>query len=66
MARTAQDLALLLEIIASPPPLEAGYWSLDLPRPTKTSLSEYRIAVWGEQDGFPVCEEVRAAVEDVR
>ena len=66
MARTAQDLKLLMDIIAAPPPLEAGYWALDFPKPTKSKLSEFKIAVWGEQPGFPVCEEVREAVAAVR
>jgi amidase len=65
MARTAQDLALLMDVISAPPPLEAGYWALNLAKPTKTTLSEYKIAVWGDQPGFPVCKEVSAAVTAV-
>jgi amidase len=65
MARTAEDLRLLMEVLVSPPPLEAGYWNLGLPMPTKHTLAEYKVAVWGEQPGFPVCTEVRAAVEKV-
>jgi amidase len=65
MARTARDLALLMDVITAPPPLEANYWALDLPKPTKTKLSDYKIAVWGEQPGFPVCEEVRTAIAAV-
>ena len=52
-------------VIASPPPLEAGYWALGLPTPTKAKLAEYKVAVWGEQPGFPVCAEVRAAIARV-
>ena len=64
MARSAEDLALLMGVIASPAPLES-YWALDLPKPTKKTLAEYNIAVWGEQPGFPVCAEVSAAVAAV-
>ena len=41
------------------------YWALQLPRPTKRSLSECKIAVWSEQPGFPVGAEVRAAIDKV-
>jgi hypothetical protein len=54
-----------MDVITAPPPLEANYWALDLPKPTKTKLSDYKIAVWGEQPGFPVCEEVRTAIAAV-
>ena len=64
LARTAEDLALLMDVISAPAPLES-YWALDLPKPTKTSLADYKIAVWGDQSGFPVSEEVRAAVAAV-
>lgn len=64
LARTAADLALLLNVIAAPAPLES-YWALGLPRPTKKALREYKVAVWGEQPGFPVCKEVRSAVDAV-
>ena len=40
MARTAKDLALLMGVLVTPPPLEATYWGLNLPTPTKQKLKE--------------------------
>ena len=65
MARSAADLGLLMEILTScPAPLNL-YWNLNLTRPTKTNLGEYRIAVWSSQSGFPVNKEVKKAIETV-
>ena len=47
ICRTADDLALLLDILAGPEPhLEKNGWSLDLPAPTVTTVEELRVAVW--------------------
>jgi amidase len=66
MARTADDLALLLDVLlTTDTPPRTDYSVLWLPRPRKTLLREYRVAVWDSQRGFPLCKEVRAAVDAV-
>ena len=45
MARSAADLALLLDVLAGPPPEQAPAWRIDLPAPRYDSLSGVRIAV---------------------
>ncbi len=45
LARTAEDLALALSVVAGPDELDAPGWRLDLPRPGKTRLAECRVAV---------------------
>jgi amidase len=52
IARSADDLALLLDVLAGPPPEQAAAWHIDLPAPTHESLSGVRIAVWLDD---PVC-----------
>ena len=57
LARTPQDLALALRVVAGPS-LWNGGWRLDLPAPTKTRLAEFRVAVWPTHDFAPVDEEI--------
>ena len=57
LARSADDLALAMDIIAGPEPLDATGWQLRLP-PPKISLREYRIALWPTDAYAPVDAEV--------
>ncbi len=57
LARTPEDLALALRVVAGPS-LWNGGWQLDLPAPTKTRLAEYRVAVWPTDDIAPVDDEI--------
>src|SRR5499425_2300224 len=45
LARTAEDLALALSVVAGPDELDAAGWRLLLPKPAKTKLADYRVAV---------------------
>jgi len=54
LARSAEDLDLVMNIIAQPQkPLQIA-WKLTLPQPRKKSLKEYRIGVWLDDPAFPV------------
>ena len=53
IARSADDLDLLLGVLAGPPPEQAPAWRLELPEPRGASLSDYRIGVWFDD---PRCE----------
>ena len=50
LSKSPRDLAMILDIFAA---------SLHLPRPSKTSLSEYRVAVWADDDACRVDDDVR-------
>jgi amidase len=54
MARSADDLALLLGILAGPPPEQTPAWRIDLPTPRHESLSGVRIAVKFEDDSVAI------------
>jgi len=58
LARSAEDLALALDIVSGADPLNARGWKLDLPRPVKRSLAEYRVAVWPSDERAPVSTEI--------
>ncbi len=62
IARSADDLDLLLGVLAGPPPEAAIAWRIDLPDSTPASLAGQRIAVWLDDPGCPVESEYLAAL----
>ncbi|MDA1315440.1 MAG: amidase [Acidobacteria bacterium] len=65
MARSADDLALAMDVMAGPDPLNAPGWKVDLPRPAKCRLSEYRVAIWPTHSYAPVSAEIADRVQAV-
>eukprot|EP01047_Picozoa_sp_COSAG01_P053384 COSAG01_NODE_5717_length_4078_cov_1.561950_2_plen_324_part_00 len=69
LARSAEDLALLMEVLAGGAGTAGDVgnvgrgWRLQLPRPTKARLSEYRVAVWATDQLCPVSAELQAAAD---
>lgn len=61
LARSAGDLALALDIIAGPDPIETAGWRLQLAPPRGNALADYRIAVMLDD---PNCE-VDGEVQDI-
>ncbi len=45
LARSAEDLALALDIVAGPNRYASTAWRLDLPAPRKTALKDFKVAV---------------------
>ncbi len=64
MARSAADLALLLDVIAGPDPIEAGKaYRLELPPPRHTSLRDFRVLLIDSDPLLPTDRNVRAGIE---
>ncbi|HET6339148.1 MAG TPA: amidase [Polyangiales bacterium] len=63
MARTADDLALMLPLIAGPVPEIAKAYSVRLPPPRAATLRGYRVAAWFDDSAFPVDTESRALLQ---
>lgn len=64
MARSAADLALLLDTIADPDPLEAGKaYRIDLPAPRHTRLQDFRVLVIDTDPVMPTDTVVRGSIE---
>ncbi|MEY2452218.1 MAG: amidase [Acidimicrobiaceae bacterium] len=57
MARSADDLELLLGLLAGPPPEQRPAWRIDLPAPQHDSLAGLRIAIKFETDSGPIDRE---------
>ncbi len=45
LARSADDLALALDVIAGPDDIDGAGWRLQLPQPKKKALSDFKVAV---------------------
>jgi amidase len=58
MARSADDLALALDILAGPDILASPGWRLELPAPRQTTLSGLRVALWPSDGMAKVAKEV--------
>jgi amidase len=65
LARSAEDLAVALDVVAGPAPLEAPGWRLELPAPRRTSLRGLRVAVWPTDATAPVEDEIAERVQRV-
>jgi amidase len=63
LARSADDLALAMDILAGPDTDQAVAWRLELPPPRRTTLREYRVAAWFDDPVCPVDSEVRSRLE---
>ncbi len=70
IGRAADDLDLGLDVLVGPSPEDAVAWRIDLPRPRRDRLQDYRIAAWLDDPSHPVDVEVRrvldAAVDALR
>lgn len=62
IARSADDLELLLGLQAGPPGDRGRAWKLELPPPRRQKLSDYRVAAWLDSDDFPLDPAVRAVL----
>ncbi|MCG8505334.1 MAG: hypothetical protein MI755_12055, partial [Sphingomonadales bacterium] len=65
LARSAEDLAASLDIVAGPDILNAPGWRLDLPAARMSSLSELRVAIWPDDPNSPVATEISDRVQEI-
>jgi amidase len=65
MARSAEDLALALEIVSGPDAFRAPAWRLALPRPAQRRLADLRIALWPSHELAPVAAEISDRVQQL-
>lgn len=65
LARAPEDLALALSVLAGGWGNAARGWRLELPRCAKECLSDFRVAIWGDDALCPVDKDVRTAVSSL-
>jgi len=70
LARSAEDLALALDVVAGPDDDRAVAWKLQLPVPRCQSLREYRVAAWLDEPvcavDAEICDRLQATVDALR
>jgi amidase len=59
IARSADDLELLLDAIAGADPEDAAAWHLVLPAARHVRLADYRIGTWFDEPDCPIASEYR-------
>ena len=60
LARSADDLELLLGVLAGPDPQQTPAWQVSLAAPRQQDVSKLRVGVWFEQPNVPIDSEVLA------
>lgn len=63
LARSVDDLELAMDILAAPGRQDAKGWRVDLPQPRHADISQYRIAVWADDDACRVDAETAGAIQ---
>ena len=62
LARSAEDLALVMDIVGGADDLHMPGWDLNLPAPAGKKIADYRVAVWLDDASAPVDEPVKERV----
>ena len=62
IARSVDDLELLLGLLAGPDPDDAVAWRLEFPRPRAIELGDFRVVAWLDDDFCPVDPAVQAVL----
>lgn len=66
LARSAEDLTLLLDVLVGPGPGQGPYWSLDLPAATQERLSDFKILWWMDDPECPIDEGQASVYRDLQ
>lgn len=64
LGRSADDLALAMEVLAGPDRWATAAWRLQLPPPRAETLAGYRVAAWLGDEVAPLDEGVRRPLEE--
>jgi amidase len=65
MGRSAEDLELVLNVVAGPDRFRSPGWTLALPPPRARTLRGLRIAIWPREDFVPTSVEISDRVQEV-
>jgi len=64
LARSAEDLLLAMNLIASPPAYQKKAITISLPEPRKKSLSDFKVGVWMDDPLYPPDDESKGVLSD--
>jgi amidase len=63
MARSAEDLKISMDVSAGAASHDVAGWQLNLPKPSKNNLKDFRVAIWTNDDMAPVSQEISDRVQ---
>ena len=63
LARSAEDLQLMMDIIVGPPSYQRKAINIKLPGPRKTTLKEFRVGLWLDDSVYPPDEATRNCLQ---
>ncbi|MDH4365897.1 MAG: amidase [Acidimicrobiia bacterium] len=63
LARSVDDLELLVDLLAGPTPDRAPAWRVEIPPARHQTLADYRVGVWLDDPACPVDGEVLAVLD---
>jgi amidase len=66
MARSADDLQLLLDVVGGPSPLMQPGWHLKLPAPKPRKLQDFRVLFWFDDPLCPIASDMRAVYDELK
>ncbi len=66
MARTADDLQLLLDVVAGPSPLMQPGWQLKLPAAKKKKLSDFNVLLWMDDPLCPIDQRMAPIYKELK
>jgi amidase len=70
IARSAEDLELMLDVVAAPAAFDRAAWSLRIPPSRHEQLDQFRVAMWADASAYSVdsrcLEAMRAFAKDLR
>lgn len=66
MARCADDLTTMMDILAAPSPLMGEGWSVTLPECGKQSLSDFKVLLWTQDPLSPIDAELQAQYDQLK
>jgi len=64
LARSADDLALAMDVLAGAGPIDDGLWQAQLPSPRPTTFADFRVGYLFEHDFCPIAKATKARLED--
>ncbi len=65
LARSPEDLELIMDLIAQPKANDRKAWKLKLPAAKKKNLSDYKIGIWPDDPACPVEKSISSRIRQV-
>ena len=66
MARSADDLQLLLDVVSGPSPLMQPGWQLKLPAPKQRKLQDFKVLFWFDDPMCPIASDMGEVYSDLQ